>query len=162
MIGFRAATGQRGEIDKRAWFIRAMLHGALAGQLCVAIAGLVVLLLVFGSSDPNSVWQLFNHCGWYMLLIYLPYALIVLTGFVLRALIPILDVRSALNLILFGPFTILRAPVVGAGLIWGVSVTPGWQVTLLATIVALLMFGLEPVLIQAYSKPLKDPAVTNE
>jgi hypothetical protein len=156
-IGFRSAMGQRGEIDKRGWLLRACLHGAFMGHICVAISGLAVLLVTFTNSDPQRVWGLLNHCALHMLYIFSPYAGLILIGLVFRSSIPILDVRCAFNLVLFGPFTVLRPIVVAAGLIYGASVTPGWQVAVIAVLVAILMLGLEPTLIRYYRKQFWDP-----
>ncbi|MDT5270113.1 MAG: hypothetical protein QOH49_2299 [Acidobacteriota bacterium] len=80
-----------------------------------------------------------------MLLVYLPYAIIIVVAFGLR-LIPSVDLRSITSLLIFGPFIFIRPFIAVAGLAWAVIAVPRVEILLLGLLVLLLMLSLEPFL----------------
>src|SRR6185436_17600570 len=91
--GYREAAGRNALIDKRRYYGRAMIRGALWGQLAVLITAVVILLMLMVASDKRLLIGDFERAGARMLLVYLPYAGIVLIGFAIR-MFPSVDLRS--------------------------------------------------------------------
>jgi hypothetical protein len=80
-----------------------------------------------------------------MLIVYVPYAVIILLTFVVRAA-PSVDLRSITSVLIFGPFTLIRPVVVVAGAVWGFLAAPGPITLLLCLLILSLMLALEWVL----------------
>ncbi len=80
-----------------------------------------------------------------MLLVYIPYALILLVTFVVRA-VPSVDIRSITSVLIFGPFTLIRPIVVLVGAVWGVLAAPNIITVGLTSLIVCLMLGLEPII----------------
>ena len=80
-----------------------------------------------------------------MLMVYLPYALIIMIAICLRA-IPSVDIRSITSVLIFGPFTLIRPIVVLAGAVWGVMAAPGAITISLTVLIVTLMLSLEGLL----------------
>ena len=57
--------------------------------------------------------------------------------------IPSVDIRSITSVLVFGPFTLIRPPVVLTGAIWGLLAAPTVNVVLLLVLVVSLMLGME-------------------
>jgi len=141
-IGYRDAAGRSALIDKRHYYGRALLRGALMGQIAVAIAGAVAIEMLATTSQPVRLFDTFEHVATRMLMVYAPYALILIATFFVRA-IPSVDIRSITSVLVFGPFTLIRPLVVLAGAIWGLLAAPTASVTLLLSLVVILMLGME-------------------
>jgi L-asparagine transporter-like permease len=77
-----------------------------------------------------------------MLLVYIPYALIILITLSIRAL-PSVDIRSITSTVIFGPFTLIRPLVVLLGAVWGILAAPGPITVALVVLIVCLMLGLE-------------------
>jgi hypothetical protein len=140
--GYRAAAGRSALIDKRAYYRRAMLTGALYGQVAVAIAGLFTAVLTFLSPEPARLMTELEQAGRRMLIVYLPFALIIFLAFAVRAF-PSVDIRSITSVLIFGPFTLIRPAVAVAGVLWAVSDAPRLSTVLLGLLILTLMLGLE-------------------
>ena len=141
-IGYRDAAGRSALIDKRHYYRRALLRGALMGQIAVAIAGTVALAMLATSGQPAQLLATLDSVAMRMLMIYVPYALILIATFFVRA-IPSVDIRSITSVLVFGPFTLIRPLVVLAGAIWGFLAAPTAGVALLLVLVVTLMLGME-------------------
>lgn len=144
-IGYRDAAGRNALIDKRAYFRRAMLRGAVAGQIAVAIVGLAAVGMLATTPQPARLFETFEQAATRMLIVYVPYALILTITFFIRA-IPSVDIRSITSVLVFGPFTLIRPLVVLAGAIWGLLAAPTPRVGLLLGLIVSLMLGMEYVL----------------
>ncbi|HKR11363.1 MAG TPA: hypothetical protein VJT15_04860 [Pyrinomonadaceae bacterium] len=144
-IGYRDAAGRNALIDKRDYYRRAMLRGALMGQIAVAIVGTVAGGMLATASQPARLFENFELVGRRMLMVYGPYALILLVTFFIRA-VPSVDIRSVTSVLVFGPFTLIRPLVVLAGAIWGLLAAPAARVLILLILIVSLMLGMECVL----------------
>lgn len=141
-IGYREAAGRSALIDKKAYYRRALMRGALFGQLAVLIAGAATAVALVTSSDAGALYSSIEAVGTRMVFVYVPYAVIILISFCFRAL-PSVDIRSITSVLIFGPFTLIRPIVVLAGAIWGVIAAPGVITIALTALVVTLMLGLE-------------------
>jgi hypothetical protein len=140
--GYRAAAGRNALIDKRDYYRRAMLRGALYGQLAVAITGIVMLGLVLLSPEPAALLRELEQAGLRMLIVYVPYAAVIFLAFALRA-VPSVDIRSITSVLIFGPFTLIRPVVALAGVLWAMLSAPRLATVLLGLLILTLMLGLE-------------------
>jgi hypothetical protein len=144
-IGYREAAGRNALIQKRAYFRNALIRGALFGQLAVLIVGVIMAIAIVTSSDSTALFSKFELVGARMLTVYVPYALIILITFCIRA-VPSVDIRSITSVLIFGPFTFIRPLVVLAGAVWGVVAAPGVTTIALTVLIVSLMLGLEHIL----------------
>jgi hypothetical protein len=144
-IGYREAAGRSALIEKKAYYRRALIRGALFGQVAVLIVGVITAIALASSSEAGVLFSRIEIIGARMLSVYLPYALIILITFCIRAL-PSVDIRSITSVLIFGPFTFIRPIVVLAGAVWGV-VAAGDAITIALTgLIVSLMLGLEAAL----------------
>lgn len=143
--GYRAAAGRNALIGKRRYYRRAMLRGALWGQVAVALAAGGLLLFVLSHPEPPLAWRTLLSAGRRMLAVYVPYATVILAAFAARAL-PSVDVRSLTSTLVFGPLTLLRPFVAVAGLV--AALTASWSPALGAVGLGVLalMLSMEPFL----------------
>jgi hypothetical protein len=141
-IGYREAAGRNALIQKRAYFRHALIRGALFGQLAVLIVGVITAIVLATASDPGALFSKFETVGARMLTVYIPYALILLITFCIRA-VPSVDIRSITSVLIFGPFTFIRPLVVLAGAVWGVVAAPGSITIAITVLIVILMLGLE-------------------
>ena len=143
--GYREAAGRNALIDKRRYYQHAMLRGALFGQIAVALAAVLILLTLFASGDWQSLAADFQHIGLRMLVVYVPYAAIVLLAFAVRA-IPSVDIRSITSTLIFGPFTLVRPLVAVIGVVYGVLAAPRVETIVVGLVVLAMMLSLERTL----------------
>ena len=141
-IGYREAAGRNAVIQKRAYFRRALIRGALAGQVAVLIVGVTTAILVATSSDAAALFSKFETVGARMLAVYIPYAVVLLITFCIRA-VPSVDIRSITSVLIFGPFTFIRPLVVLAGAVRGIVAAPGATTIAITVLIVSLMLGLE-------------------
>ncbi|MBC7932397.1 MAG: oxidoreductase, partial [Rubrivivax sp.] len=113
-IGYREAAGRNALIRKSAYYRRALLRGALWGQLAVLVAGVAIAAFYFAADDRAAFASALLEAGRRMLLVYVPYAAIVVAAFAVR-LLPSVDLRSLTSVLIFGPFLLARPAVVVAG-----------------------------------------------
>ena len=144
-IGYREAAGRNALIKKGAYFRRALLRGALFGQLAVLIVGVITALALVSSSDAAALFSKLELIGTRMLTVYIPYALIILITFCIRA-VPSVDIKSITSVLIFGPFTFIRPLIVLAGAVWGVVAAPGAITIAITVLIVSLMLGLEYIL----------------
>ena len=152
-IGYREAAGRNALIEKRAYYRHALIRGALFGQLAVLIVGAITAVVLVSSSNAGALFSSINLVGARMLWIYVPYALIILITFCIRAL-PSVDIRSITSVLIFGPFTFIRPLVVLAGAVWGVAAAPNGITIALTVLIVSLMLGLEAALTWLRSRGL--------
>ncbi|MBD0373553.1 MAG: hypothetical protein ICV60_22155 [Pyrinomonadaceae bacterium] len=144
-IGYREAAGRSALINKGAYYRRAMMRGALFGQIAVVIAGAAIALILIFSPSPSALMHDLQEAGRRMLIVYVPYALIILITFAVRV-VPSVDLRSITSVLIFGPFTLIRPLIVVAGIAWGFLAAPGPATFLLAALILSLMLSLEWVM----------------
>jgi L-asparagine transporter-like permease len=141
-IGYREAAGRNALIEKRAYYRHALIRGALFGQLAVLIVGVIAAIALASSDNAREVFGKLELIGARMLLVYIPYALIILIALSIRAL-PSVDIRSITSTLIFGPFTFIRPLVVLLGAVWGILAAPGAVTAALVVLIVCLMLGLE-------------------
>lgn len=144
-IGYREAAGRSALIDKSAYYRHALIRGALFGQLAVLIVGVITVIVLVSVRDAGFLFSDLELIGTRMLMVYVPYAVILLITFCVRA-IPSVDIRSITSVLIFGPFTFIRPIVVLAGAVWGVMAAPSAITIALTVLIVTLMLGLGSVL----------------
>ena len=142
LIGYREAAGRNALIDKNAYYRHAIIRGAIFGQFAVLIVGVITAVALISSSNASGLFSSIKVVGAKMLSVYVPFALIILITFCVRAL-PLVDIRSITSVLIFGPFTFIRPIVVLAGAVWGVAAAPGLITMVLTVVIVCLMLGLE-------------------
>lgn len=152
-IGYREAAGRNALIEKRAYYRRALIRGALFGQLAVLIVGVITAIAIVSSNNAGALFSSIELVGARMLTVYVPYALIILITFCIRAL-PSVDIRSITSVLIFGPFTFIRPLVVLAGAVWGIVAAPGPITIALVVLIVTLMLSLEAALAWLRSRDL--------
>jgi hypothetical protein len=141
-VGYREAAGRSALIRKGAYYARAMLRGALWGQAAIALALALLALLFLRAGDRDAFIHSLIGAGRRMLSVYVPYAVVVLAAFAVRAF-PSVDVRSMTSTLVFGPFQFVRPLVVVAGVVWGLSAARRADVTVLGLFVIAEMLLLD-------------------
>lgn len=152
-IGYREAAGRNALIEKRAYYRRALIRGALFGQLAVLIVGVITAIAIVSSNNADALLSNIELVGARMVTVYVPYALIILITFCIRAL-PSVDIRSITSVLIFGPFTFIRPIVVLGGAVWGVVAARGAITIALTVLIVTLMLGLEAALAWLRSRGL--------
>jgi hypothetical protein len=140
--GYREAAGRNALIRKRRYYRRAMIKGVLFGQVAVGLAAAVALISLALAADRESLLRDYEAAGFRMLLVYVPFALIILLALLARS-IPSVDIRSITSTLIFGPFTLIRPLVAIAGLLYGVLSAPRLATIMLGAFVLTMMLGLE-------------------
>lgn len=141
-VGYREAAGRSALIRKGAYYARAMLRGALWGQAAVALAFALLALLLLRAEDRAAFLHSLIDAGRRMLSVYVPYSVVVLAAFAVRAF-PSVDVRSLTSTLVFGPFQFIRPLVVVAGVVWGLLAAARADVTALGLFVIAEMLLLD-------------------
>jgi len=134
--------GRQPLIYKTRYYVIGVLRGALASQIASWLSLLVLLAAVSVSPDRTLLRNDLEAAAARMLMVFLPYAALVVLNLVLR-LVPSTDLRSATSVVFLGPLTFLRPFVMIAGVLFGI-----WHAQLRATIllglfVLALMLSLE-------------------
>lgn len=143
--GNRSAAGRSGLINKRAYYLKWMIEGALWAQLASAIAGVaLIFVLAFAPNRPALLTDL-NHAAERMLRIYIPYTILILASFIVRAA-PSVDIRSATSVLIFGPMTAARPIISISGVLYGIIPATRWEVRGLGLLVLTLMLAVEQVI----------------
>ncbi len=143
-IGFRDAAGREARIFKwRGYYQRAVLRGAVAGLLTLALVGAgATVTLALGPPNTLETWE---RALQPMLLVYGTYTVAVLTAFSLW-LVPLVEFRTLASALVLGPFTLIRPLVVLAGALAAMAASPTAEVFFPACAVVLAGNGLEPLL----------------
>jgi hypothetical protein len=143
--GYRDAAGRNALIDKRRYYRRAMIKGALFGQVAVGLAVATALVSLAIEHDKKSLLHAYEVTGLRMLLVFVPYTLIILLAFLVRSIRSV-DMRSITSTLIFGPFTLIRPLVAISGVLYGVLSAPRIATIVLGTLVLIMMLGLEKAL----------------
>jgi hypothetical protein len=139
--GYRAAAGRNALIGKAEYYRRSVGRAVLAGQLPVICIAAVAGWLVANSQVRFE--ELVSAAGW-CLVVYLPYAVIVIAAFLLR-MVPFVDLRSITSVLVFGPFLFARPLVAIAGVLLAVYKQPTWPIAMLGGTTLILMLSFEAV-----------------
>lgn len=142
LLGYRAAIGRNPLVNKRRYWARALLRGFVAGQIALAIIGAAVFLALRTTVDPDGFLADAAVAGGSMLRVYVPYALLVLPAIALY----MTPFRVLANVLVLGPFTLLRAPVLVLGLAAGVAARPRWEIGLVLLVSLAATASLRPLL----------------
>jgi hypothetical protein len=145
LCGLRTSMGRCPLIRKRSYYTHALFRGLLGAQV-VSMIGLASLLLISGVTLRRDTLRAdLESAAGRMLLVFLPYAALVLVSLALR-LIPSTDVRSATSVLMLGPLTALRPLVMIVGVVYGISAGHLLETRLLGSFILALMLSLEFVL----------------
>jgi len=145
LVGYRVASGRSALVDKRSYFWRSILRGALLVQPAIGVAVFVAILLLLVAADSGQLTrELVSMCQ-RMLEVYVPYSALVLGTLALRA-VPSTDLRVATSVAVLGPATALRPYVMVAGVLWAALASLRPEILLMATFLAGLMLAFEPLL----------------
>jgi hypothetical protein len=142
LCGCRTCMGRHPYIHKTKYYVQGVLRGVLAAQIASWLSFFVLLSVFTLMPTSNLLRADLEVAAGRMLLIFLPYAALVLSNLALR-LVPSTDLRSATSVFFLGPLTALRPFVMIAGVTYGI-----WRAQLRATIflglfVLLLMLSIE-------------------
>jgi hypothetical protein len=144
-VGYRVSAGRNALIRKQRYYRRAMLRGALLGQVAIGIALAVIGVVAATATDGRQLEADLATAGGAMLRVYVPYAAVIAIGFAFR-LVRSVDVRCLTSTLIFGPLVLVRPLVAVAGGVAAVVAAPRPSIALLAGIVLAMMLSLEPVL----------------
>ena len=140
LAGFRSAAGRNLRIAKQRYYARALLHGAIAGALAMAMEGVVAAVLVSSSTNPDALWQAFAQGGRIMLVWYAPYAGLVLSALLAYTTIAY-EVRSVAVVMVLGPFTLIRPVLVIGGALHASLVAPSAAPAAVSGAILVLLAG---------------------
>lgn len=143
--GICAASGRDARIDKRAYFVNAMIHGIGWGQVACLLGLLILTTAVYASADPGLAVEQMVRVGGRMVRVYVVYAVTILSFFVVRA-IPSVDIRSMTSTVAFGPLTLVRPAVIVLGIGWGLSGGAQTSVAVAGLLIAVLMVPFRTLL----------------
>lgn len=146
--GIRSAGGRNALIDKQRHYAIAMLYGFLVGQILLlsGVAFGMAVAYLAPPREPREFLDRFVRAGDYLLDVYLPYGIVMMCAFLIRAM-PSVDIRSMTSVLVFGPLTLGR-PIVGAlGMAWALWHVPDWRVGMVCAYVLLAMLALDWILI---------------
>ena len=143
--GICAASGRDARIDKRAYFVNAMIHGIGWGQVACLLGLLILTTAVYASADPGQAVEQMVRVGERMVRVYVVYAVTILSFFVVRA-IPSVDIRSMTSTVAFGPLTLVRPAVIVLGIGWGLSGGAQTSVAVAGLLIAVLMVPFRTLL----------------
>ena len=143
--GICAASGRDARMDKRAYFVNAMIHGIGWGQVACLLGLLILTVAVYASSDPGLAVEQMVGVGGRMIRVYVVYAVTILSFFVVRA-IPSVDIRSMTSTVAFGPLTLVRPAVIVLGIGWGLAGGAQPSVVVAGLLIAVLMVPFRTLL----------------
>jgi len=138
--GFRAAAGRNALLDKRAYYGRSLLIGALYGQI---MAGIVAVVVIAIARVDQGFWAEAMAAATRFLWVMTPYAVIVVLAVAIR-LIPSIDLKCISSVVVFGPCVLIRPIMVVAAMaygLWGVTADP--RLDLLASVTVLVILTSE-------------------
>lgn len=116
LAGFRSMAGRDAHLTSRALISHWMIRGAVAGIAALAIVGALLGTLLATSTEPDTRYQDMLDAGTRMLMIFVPYATVVLIALAGYA-IPVLDIRCLATTVVLGPLTLARPAVILVGAI---------------------------------------------
>lgn len=142
LCGLRTSMGRCPLIRKRSYYIHALFRGIAASQV-VSVLALAALLLVNALSSRRYALRAdLEASAGRMLLVFLPYAALVLLNLAFR-LIPSTDIRSATSVLMLGPLTAIRPLIMIGGVLYGISGSDLLETRFLGIFILALMLSLE-------------------
>jgi hypothetical protein len=136
--GYRSAAGRDACILKQGYYRRAVGKGLIAGQGIALLSA--ALCALCGLTLPEAKEAAFGA-----LWVYVPYGALVVGALTVR-LIPSIDLRSLLSILVFGPLLVVRPLVAIAGVVDAYRYMPLWQVAVAGMGTVLLALSVEPLL----------------
>lgn len=147
LLGFRAAAGRSGLLEKRAYYRRAIALGAL--HAAAVTAGGVALALALSALGGPGAWAALVTAGRAAATVYALFAALIVAALAVWA-VPVTEVRTLASVTVLGPGTLARPWVIVAGLAWAVRAAPRGEVVALALYAAAGMLPLERYLTRRY------------
>lgn len=141
LIGHHAAIGVNPLLHKDAFWRRAYLRGFLASLVSLSVIG-VTTAVTFGLSSQPGLMRDAAIAAEHMLYVVVPYAGIHLCGLALF----FTPWKLLTNILVLGPFTMLREPMLLASVALGVWASPRWEVVLILTVASLTTLSIKPLL----------------
>jgi len=145
LCGNRSAAGRSGLINKRRYYFKWMAEGALWAQAASVISGLALLIVLHFAPDRPGLLLDLENAAQRMLRVYIPYTILILSSFIVRAA-PSVDIRSATSVLIFGPMTAARPLISLIGVLYGIIPATRWEVRALGLLVLLLMLAVERII----------------
>jgi hypothetical protein len=127
LIGHHASIGLNPLIEKAAYWRRALWRGFWVGQGSLVIIAAVTGLVFLASPDRAGLLADCVESGAAMLYLLLSYALLVLSGLFFYAT----RWRLLANVLVLGPFTLLRPFALTAGVAAGILARPRLEIVLI-------------------------------
>jgi len=140
--GFRDGAGRNPLLHKMRYVLVSWIKGALVGVVVVAALVVFAVVSMEISADPNELWEAYQSLGARMSAVYGAYATLAILGLVIYAS-PRPEVSSLITVLILGPFTLIRVPVIVAGVSWALLAAPRPETIAFAVLIALGMGGLE-------------------
>lgn len=147
LLGFRAAAGRNGLVEKRGYYLHASLRGFVATAL-VALIGIAIALALCALRGPE-LWNVLANAASSAVQIFGAFAALVVLGLT-AWMIPSADLRTLLTVTILGPGTLARPLVILAGLGACIATAPRWEVVALGAYGAFAMLSLERILTRRY------------
>jgi len=157
--GICAASGRDGRINKRKYYLKAMILGIAWGQVACLLGMLILGVVATMSPDRQTAVKEMVAVGDRMTTVYCIYAIVIFLTFAVRA-IPSVDVRSITSTVFFGPLTLLRPAVIVIGIGWGLALQPQVAVVIAAVLIASIMVPFRVFLNVYLDIRTTDPAVS--
>lgn len=140
LLGFRAAAGRMGRVEKHGYHLRAMALGLLAAAIVsTGGAGLAFALVL---ARGAWLWPVFVHAGARAASVFATFAVFVVLA-LLVWLVPQRDLRTLVTVSVLGPGTLVRPYVIMLGMVAGFAAEPCLEVALLGAYGACAMLSLE-------------------
>lgn len=117
-VGFRAAAGRDGRIDKHRYYVRAMLFGAACGAALSALLGLATWITMQMVGEPYALFAELVMIGERMSMVFGAYTCLVVTALLVYGFSRH-EVRTLSTVAILGPFTLLRPWLVALALVVG-------------------------------------------
>jgi hypothetical protein len=118
------------------------LRGLVVGQLSLGLIALAVVLVLATTLDVQGFLADGALAARSMLVFFVPYAALVLSAVGLY----LTPSRILANVLVLGPFTLLRAPVLTAGVLAGIFTRPRWEIVVVLLVALASVGSLRPVL----------------
>ncbi len=144
-VGYRDAAGRNPLLDKRKYYLRAVLKGVGLAHLAMVVIAIVVMSTLWMATETSAVVGSLEEIAAILKVIYLGYTACVAFTFCVYAL-PSYDLRSYVSIAVFGLLTLVRPIVIVIGVVVAAVVVndPATWPTCLAIIAT--MGGLQPLL----------------
>lgn len=150
LMGFRAAAGRFGKLDKRAYYRAAIARGMLAAAALVCAHGVLAAALAAASGDFDATLGSFVEAARPVAYAFGAFASVALAAFAFY-FAPVGDFRVLANVVVLGPFTIARPWVIAGGCGYAAWASHDARVALLAISASTTMLAAERWLARRYT-----------